>query len=151
MTLHETLSVCLAAMLPYLELRGAIPLAFTFGASPIEAFAVSLGGNILPVIPIMIILPVLAKWADRVAWIDRFLCWLSRKVGRKQDQIKRYGPIGLAIFVAIPLPMTGAWTGAALAFLLGIRMRHAFPAIAAGVVIAGIIVTLLCTGIKVLT
>jgi uncharacterized membrane protein len=146
MTFYQMLSVIFTAMLPYLELRGAIPLAIALGASPLEALFFSLIGNMLPILPLMLILPVLAKWADRNPWIDRFLRWLTEKVGRKKHNINKYGPIGLAIFVAVPLPMTGAWSGAVLAFLLGLRKRHAFLAIFAGTFIAGIIVTMLTVG-----
>lgn len=70
-----------------------------------------------------------------------------RQVGRKKHSINKYGPIGLALFVAIPLPLTGAWSGAVLAFLLGIRKRHAFFAILAGVILAGLIVTAIAGGV----
>jgi uncharacterized membrane protein len=146
LTLHEAMAVFFAAMLPYIELRGAIPLAISLGASPLEAFIFSVIGNLLPVLPIMLILPIVAKWADRNPWVDRFFKWLTNKVGRKKAQIVKYGPIGLTLFVAIPLPVTGAWTGAIIAFLLGIRKRHAFFSILAGVLIAGLIVTALSVG-----
>lgn len=146
MTLYETLTVLFTAMLPYLELRGAIPLAIAMGAPPWEAFFIAMIGNMLPVVPLMFIMPMIAKWADRVVWIDRFFRWLIAKVGRKKHSINRYGPIGLALFVAIPLPMTGAWSGVILAFLLGIRKRYALPAIALGVLGAALIVTLISTG-----
>lgn len=146
LTLHETVTVLFTAMLPYLELRGSIPLAMAFGASPWEALIVSLIGNILPVLPLMFLIPAIAKWADRNPRIDRFFRWLMEKVGRKKHSIHKYGPIGLAIFVAIPIPMTGAWSGAILAFLLGIPKRHAFPAIALGTLAAAVIVTLVTTG-----
>lgn len=133
-------------MLPYIELRGAIPAAMALGASPGEAFVVSLIGNIIPVIPLIFFLPYLARWADRNPVIDRFFRWLVAKVGRKKHRINQLGAIGLAVFVAIPLPMTGAWSGTMLAFLLGIRKRYAFPAIAAGTLVAGIIVTIISTG-----
>ena len=146
MTPHETITTILAAMLPYIELRGAIPLAISFGASPLDAFIVSVIGNLLPILPIMVFLPIIAKWADRNPWIDRFFKWLTNKVGRKKAQIIKYGPIGLTLFVAIPLPVTGAWSGTVIAFLLGIRKRHAFFSILAGVLIAGLIVTALSVG-----
>jgi uncharacterized membrane protein len=136
------------AMLPYLELRGSIPLAFALGAHPLEALLLSILGNLLPIVPLMFLLPFMAKLAERVSWINRFFCWVTTKVGRKKHNINRYGPIGLAIFVAIPLPMTGAWSGAVLAFLLGIPKRYAFPAITLGTIIAGIIVTILSVGVS---
>lgn len=146
LNIHEVIIVIFTAMLPYLELRGSIPLAFAMGATPIEAFLLSIAGNLLPILPFMFIMPLMAKWADRVPVIDRCFRWVINKVGRKKHGINRYGPLGLAIFVAIPLPMTGAWSGAILAFLLGIPKRHAFPAILLGTMIAGMIVTILSFG-----
>jgi uncharacterized membrane protein len=75
------------------------------------------------------------------------LQWIQRRTAKQQEKINRYGFLGLTIFVAIPLPMTGVWTGAAIAYLLGIKKRMAVPALALGTVIAGILVTLAAVGI----
>lgn len=149
-TFQEAVTVFFTACLPYLELRGAIPLAISLGASGRVALAVSLAGNLFPIIPIMILLPVAARWADRLAWVNRIFRFVLEKVEKKKDIIDRYGPIGLAVFVAIPLPMTGAWTAAVLAYLFRIKKRKAFSAIAAGVLAAGLIVTVLSKGVKAL-
>jgi len=123
------------AMVPVLELRGAIPVGVAAGLSPAAACLVSILGNMVPV-PFILLL------------IRRIFDWLrgTRLFGPRIDWLKYRLP-GLIILVAIPLPGTGAWTGALVAALLDIRMRHALPAIFLGVVIAGAIVTTLTYGV----
>ncbi|MGE5558377.1 MAG: COG2426 family protein [Bacillota bacterium] len=142
LTFKEILTVVFTAILPYAELRGAIPLAIlAYKANPWEAFFWAVLGNALPIIPVMLFIPMLGRWADRNAFIHRVMGWLHRKTEKNRDKINKYGLLGLAIFVAIPLPLTGVWTGAAIAYLLGIRKRFAFFALLLGAVGAGIIVT----------
>lgn len=144
LTLWQLLNIMLMAILPYIELRGAIPLAILgYAINPFLAFVLGVGGNLIPIIPIMLGLPVLARWAERCAIIRRFFCWLRRRTIKHEQKVNKYGFFGLMLFVAIPLPMTGVWTGAAVAYLLGIRKRSAFAALTLGAVIAGIIVTLM--------
>jgi uncharacterized membrane protein len=83
----------------------------------------------------------------RYSIFDRFFNWLFARTRRYDSKIEKYGALGLAPFVAIPLPVTGAWTACAVAFVFGIRCRYAFAAILAGVIIAGLIVTLSCMGV----
>lgn len=149
-TLAEAVKVVITAAVPYLELRGAIPLALLYGAAPGEAFILGVAGNLIPIIPIMLILPVLARWADRYELFHRFFRWIHQRTKKQQNMVNRYGFLGLTLFVAIPLPMTGVWTGAAVAYLLGIRKRHAFFALMLGTLLAGMIVTIMATGAIVL-
>jgi uncharacterized membrane protein len=133
--------VFVTAMLPVVELRGAIPLGLSLGMNPIEAYFLSVLGNLVPVIPVMLFLRYVAGRLCRFPWFrhasDRFF----RRVKAQSEVIKRYGPLGLVLFVAVPLPSTGAWTASIAAFLLGIRIRHAFFAISVGALLAGGIVT----------
>ena len=122
------------AMVPVLELRGAIPVGVAAGLSPAVACVVSVLGNMVPVPFIMLL-------------IRRIFDWLERRAHLKGRVVRKYRLPGLVILVAIPLPGTGAWTGALVAALLDIRMRHAVPAIFLGVVIAGAIVTVLTYGV----
>ena len=132
------------AALPYIELRGAIPLAILgYGVHPLLAYVLGVGGNLIPIIPIMVILPVLARWAEHSLLIRRFFGWLRKKTSKHELEINKYGFWGLTVFVAIPLPMTGVWTGSALAYLLGLRKRYVFTALTLGALIAGLIVTLM--------
>ncbi len=140
----QVLTAFLSAM-PITELRGAIPFAiFVLDMPWHEALAWSLIGNIIPIPFILLMLDPAQKLISRWSYGDRFFRWLFARSRRKGGKVEKYGVIGLTMFVASPLPVTGAWTGAAIAFVFGIKFKHALPAIIAGVVIAGAIVTLLC-------
>lgn len=149
MTEHliDGLKVLLASVLPYLELRGAIPLAWQLGLDPLEAYIWAVIGNMIPVIPILILIEPVIKWLSKFIMFKRICEWVLVRSRRQAPQVQKYGFWGLAIFVAIPLPMTGAWSGAAIAFILGMRKRVAFLSIFLGVLIAGLIVTGLTYGL----
>jgi uncharacterized membrane protein len=144
--LDELLTVLLASMLPVSELRGAIPLALGFGAHPLEAYVICVLGNLAPIIPVMLVLPVIASKASYIPIFHKLFTWIDRRTEKQQQTVNKYGFIGLTIFVAVPLPMTGVWTGAAVAYLLGIRKRYAFFALLLGVMLAGALVTLVAGG-----
>jgi uncharacterized membrane protein len=140
----------LAAALPVSEVRGAIPLAIgIYGYEPWQAYLLSVFGNLLPIIPLLLFLGPVSDYLRRYAMGDRFFTWLFSRTRKKYIQEhESFGLTALAIFVAIPLPMTGAWTGCAIAFLLGFRFWPAFAAIAAGVLAAGVIVTATVIGVQ---
>jgi len=152
----KELIVVLIAMLPVAELRLSIPLAimkepYGFGLDPITAFSLSVIGNMIPVIPLLLFLEPVSNFLRRWKIWDLFFTWLFERTHRKHNEnFEKYGSIGLAIFVGIPLPATGAWTGCAAAFIFGFKFKNAFLAILAGVMIAGIIMTILTVmGIKI--
>lgn len=144
----KLLMTLLISMVPVIELRGAIPIATANGLDPQAAILTSIVGNLIPV-PFIIL------------FIRRFLLWLRQKGGRwgrlaerletraaeKSDVVQRYAFWGLALFVAIPLPGTGAWTGALIAAMLQMRMKQALPSIALGVAAAGLIVAFVTYGV----
>lgn len=136
--------VMVVAALPISELRGAIPLSLSFGMSLNKAFWLSVLGNLIPVVPLFFLLEPISNKLRRFKIWSHFFDWLFERTKKRADTIQKYGAFGLAIFVAIPLPMTGAWTGAIAASLFKIRFRYAFIAIVLGVIIAGIIVLSLC-------
>jgi uncharacterized membrane protein len=140
----------LAAALPISEVRGAIPLAIAvYGYDPWQAYLLSVFGNLLPVIPLLLFLGPVSDYLRRFAPLDRFFTWLFARTRRKYIQEhESFGLTALAIFVAIPLPMTGAWTGCAIAFLVGFRFWPAFAAISSGVLLAGAIVTATVVGVQ---
>lgn len=113
----------------------------------LQVFVLSVIGNMLPVVPLLLFLEPVSNWLRRYSIFDRFFAWLFARTRRYSAQMDKYGSLGLIPFVAIPLPVTGAWTASAVAFVFGIRCRHAFVAILAGVLIAGVIVTLSCIGV----
>jgi uncharacterized membrane protein len=143
----HAITTFLLAMLPISELRGAIPYAMTAGGMGWrDAFVISVIGNFVPVIPILWLVGPVSERLRRFAVCDRFFEWLFARTRRKGDLIERFEAVGLCLFVAVPLPMTGAWTGAIAAFVFGIRRRFAIPSILAGILIAGVVVTLVMTG-----
>jgi uncharacterized membrane protein len=141
------LSVLLVSAMPFSELRGAIPLALYFGFSPAEAYLLSVLGNILPVPFLLLFLDYLVRIATKVELLARVYRRVVERVERRKGVVERYGYLGLTIFVAIPLPVTGAWTGTLLAFLLQLNRVKAFLFISAGVCIAGVVVLLASIGI----
>lgn len=147
--LPPEIAVFVVAMLPISELRGAIPLAiFRLGLSAPEAFLWSVTGNSLAGIIVVLLLEPVSSVLRRFAVFDQFFTWLFDRTRRKHEKsFERYADLALLIFVAIPLPMTGAWSGAVAAFVFGISKRSAIPMIILGVIGAGIIVTLVSTGV----
>ena len=145
----ELLYTALMAMTPVVELRGAIPFGHNvLGLNIWLAAAASIVGNLLPV-PFIIIYVrrVLAFLRQKIPKLNRMVDRLVRKAEGKRETVNKYGFWGLCILVAIPLPGTGAWTGALVAAFMDMRIKKAFPAIALGVVIAAVVVTFLTVGV----
>jgi uncharacterized membrane protein len=138
----EIIEVLLIAASPIAELRVAIPTAITLFDFPwYSAFLLAVIGNVLPVPFILLFLESATELLSKVAVFERFLNWLFERTRRRGKIIQKYKRIGLVLFVAIPLPITGAWTGSIAAVLFGIEFKHALISISTGVIIAGIIVT----------
>ncbi|MDP6418649.1 MAG: small multi-drug export protein [Candidatus Krumholzibacteria bacterium] len=136
------------AMLPILELRGSIPYALFIEKMPwLQSYLFSVIGNAIPVIPILLFLEPAEAWLGRFPVFRRFFDWLFARTRRKGRLLERFKILGLVLFVAIPLPVTGAWTGSVAAYLFGVKRRVAFPAIFLGILIAGCVVTLVCKGV----
>ncbi len=138
----------LMSMVPVIELRGAIPLGIGFGLPVWATYIACVIGNMLPVPFIILFVRKVFAWMRRKSpWLEDKVSRLEAKASKKADIVRKYELLGLLIFVAIPLPGTGAWTGALIAALLDIRLKAAFPAIFGGVLIAGVIVTCISCGI----
>ena len=143
----ELITLLLGAM-PVSELRGAIPFAVLVAGIPWPtAFLLSVLGNLLPVPFLLLGLEPVSNRLRRWHTWDRFFDWLFARTRRRGRLIERYEALGVMLFVAIPLPVTGAWTGCVAAFVFGVRPRLAFPAVVGGVLIAGVIVTLATLGV----
>ena len=139
----EELTIFLTAMLPFVELRGSIPLGISMGINPWKVLYLSILGNIIPIIPLLFILnPVREFLIKHSKIMKKFFDWLYQRTLRKSDKVEKYGAIGLILFTAIPFPTTGAWTASVAAVIFKIKFRHAFAAIVAGVIFAGVVVTL---------
>ncbi len=146
--LAKALSVAALSMVPVIELRGAIPLGISLGLSYRLTLLLAVAGNMIPV-PLIIL------------FVRHLIIWLRKHPGKLSDLgdrieirarskaklIHRYALLGLFILVAIPLPGTGAWTGALVAALLNLRLSHALPVILLGVLTAGIIMLMISYGI----
>ena len=141
------LKTLVTAMLPIIEIRGAIPVGVASGLDPWLAFAVGFVGNMLP-IPILILLTrKVIEWLKKHNVLVKLTAWLENKGSKGAQKVQKYSFWGLFILVAIPLPGTGAWTGALVASLLDMRLKRALPAIAMGVAVAGLIVLLVTYGV----
>lgn len=142
------LATILISCLPVAELRGAIPIALLqYQMHPAEAYLLAVIGNMIPVIPLLLYLEPVSNYLRRFRFWDKFFDWLFTRTHHNHSAtFEKYGTVGLAIFVAIPLPATGAWSGCAAAFVFGIGFRHALAAITAGVLIAGAVVTTVTLG-----
>jgi uncharacterized membrane protein len=150
--LPKELTTILIAMLPVSELRGAIPWALAqppLGGGLVwqKAYLYAVIGNFIPVVPLLLFLGPVSNWLRRYRLFDTFFTWLFARTRRRGTIVERYEALGLMLFVAIPLPITGAWTGTVAAFLFGVRFWYALPAVVAGILIAGIVVTLASLGV----
>jgi uncharacterized membrane protein len=139
-SVNKEAAVVILAALPVSELRGAIPLALSMGFSPQKAYILGFIGNLLPVIPLLILLQPISEKLRHIPIFERFFNWLFERTRKKATLIEKFEAIGLILFVAIPLPITGAWTGCVAATLFKIRFRYALISIIAGIAIAGVIV-----------
>jgi len=142
--LHEIIKVFIFAMTPIFELRGAIPLGLlVYKLNWLEVYIISVLGNLIPIVFLLLFFDPVSKFLSRhFAFMDRFFTWLFERTRRRhKDLIDKHGWWGLATFVAIPLPVTGSWTGSLVAFLTGMSFKRAFTAITSGVIVAGVVVT----------
>lgn len=141
----------LISMVPVLELRGAIPIGVAHGLDYRAAIAVSIVGNLVPVPFIVLFIRKIFAWLrTKSERLNAFVTRMEQRALKKSDTVRRARFWGLFLFVAIPLPGTGAWTGALIAAVLNMRLKRAVPVIFLGVVIAGCIITLLTHGVTLL-
>lgn len=141
----------LIAMVPVLELRGSIPIAYSSGLNIWICIAISVIGNLVPVpFIILFVRKIFAFLRRKISRLDGFITRLENRAEKKSEKLQKSTFWGLFLLVAIPLPGTGAWTGALVAAMLDMRLKRAFPSIALGVITAGIIVTIITCGADVL-
>ena len=148
---HAALLTFFTSMVPVLELRGAIPVGVAGGLPVWAAMLIAIVGNLVPIPFLIVFTKRVFEWlkAKGNQRFRSFIVRLERKAHAKSEVVQKYEWWGLCILVAIPLPGTGAWTGALVAAVLGMRLKKSLPAIAVGVLIAGIIVTTLTYGVTV--
>lgn len=144
----EVVYTALMSMVPVVELRGGIPFGVSLGLPVWVAFLTSVVGNMVPVPFIIVyIRSIFAFMRKKMPRFNSLVDKLEKKAHLKGDLVTKYRFLGLCVLVAIPLPGTGAWTGALVAAFLDMRLRDSVPAIALGVVIAGLIISLLTFGV----
>ena len=144
----EFIWTVLVSMVPVVELRGGIPFGVAAGLPVWAAYLAAVIGNIIPVPFIIVYIRRIFQWMRRK--LPRFngvVDKLEQKAHLKGRAVNKYKYLGLAIFVAIPLPGTGAWTGALAAAFLDMPLRRAVPSIVAGVLVAGVLISILTFGV----
>ncbi|MFH1713479.1 MAG: small multi-drug export protein [Candidatus Jacksonbacteria bacterium] len=159
---HDLLLTFFLSVVPLGELRVGIPYGLMHGMPPVLTFVIAIAGNITPVIFLLWLLPRIDKIFDKsmesklqktaksraITPLQCFYCWYKDRTHRKYSKkFDRLGALALVIFVAIPLPITGAWTGALAAYLFRIPPKKAFTLISIGVIAAGLIVSIITLGI----
>ena len=147
MPMKDILLTFLVAMVPVVELRGAIPFGVVRGLNLWTAIIASVLGNLVPVPFIILFVRRIFAWMRaHMPKLDGLVTRMEQKAEKNRAAVEKYAFWGLAILVAIPLPGTGAWTGALVAAMMEMRLKRAFPAIVIGVVIAGVIVSVVTYG-----
>lgn len=136
------------AMLPVTELRGSIPWAITLGdMSWHQAYISSVLGNFVPALPLLVFMEQIVRIASRYTFTRKIVDFFLRRTRKRAKAVEKYGYLGLALFVGIPLPVTGMWTGALAAFMFGIPIRRALAGIALGLLMSATIVTSITMGV----
>jgi uncharacterized membrane protein len=140
---HE-LIVLIVSSLPIFELRASIPVAINIFDFPwYYAFLLSILGNMLPIPFILLFLNAAVRMMKKIKYTRKFVDWIFDRTWQRSGMIQKYERMGLTLFVGVPLPFTGAWTGAIAAAILGFSFKRAFISILFGVIMAGVIVTCL--------
>lgn len=148
-TVGRELCVFFCSMIPVIELRGAIPLGAGFGLPFWQTFLLAVAGNLLPVPFILLFIKKFIGFASRskIGFLKKFAQWLIKKVDKNKAKIEKFSFFGVCLFVAIPLPMTGAWTGSLVAAMLDMKFWKAILSCLLGLLIAGTVVTLISYGV----
>ncbi len=141
--------VFFVSMFPIVELRGAIPLGAAMDLNIFECYFLSVLGNLLPIPFILIFIKKILEWmsVSKIKIFNKISNWIINKAEKRSSKVDKYSMWGLFAFVAIPLPGTGGWTGALIASLMGMRFKKSFVAVALGIFVAGIIMTLASYGV----
>lgn len=147
-TIGKFIATFVISMVPVIELRGGLPYGIGFGLDYPMALLAALLGNMAPVPFILVYISRIFKWMrGKHKRLDAIVTKLEIKAHLKSETVEKYGPLGLLLFVAIPLPGTGAWTGALVAALMDMKFKHALPCIFLGVCIAAAIITAVTFGV----
>lgn len=145
----KELIVFIISILPILELRGGLIAASLLNVSPFTGYIVSIIGNTLPVPFILLFINKILDWMEKskIKWMNKLSKWLDKKARKHKDSIEKYGYLGLTLFVGVPLPGTGAWTGCLAASVLNMDKKKSFISIMLGIIMASIIMMLISYGL----
>lgn len=146
-SINKELAVFIISLMPILELRGGLLAASLLDIEYARAAVICVIGNILPIPFVLLFLKYVLNLFEKWHVTKKIVTWLEKKVEEKREQIDKYGYLGLIIFVGIPLPGTGAWTGSLIAVMLGMDRKKSFICILLGVAIAAVIMSILSYGI----
>lgn len=149
-TIPAELTIFLISLLPVLELRGGMIAAALLGVNFTKAFLICLVGNLLPIPFILWLIRPFFNWLKGTKHLKKVADWMERKTEKNKEKIMKYEVFGLLLFVAIPLPGTGGWTGALVAAMLDMPMKKSLPTIVIGVLIAGFIMSAVTYGLPAL-
>ena len=141
------ITVFIISLMPILEIRGGMIAARLLEMDFLKAFIICYIGNMIPIPFIILFIRKIFEMLERFSFFKKIIDRLKAKTERNKDKVLKYKAWGLLLFVAIPLPGTGGWTGALMAALLDIRLKRALPIIALGVLIAGFIMSAITYGI----
>lgn len=147
-TVGEEWCVFFCSMIPIIELRGAIPMGAIFGLPWWQSYLLSVLGNMVPVPFILLLIRAVIAWMakSKVKFFNKIADFLLKRVEKRREQIEKYSFWGVCLFVAVPLPVTGAWTGSLVAAMIDMKFWKAFLSCLFGVMIAGVIMTLISYG-----
>ena len=145
----KELIVFIISLLPILELRGGLLAASLLGVKPLNAYIISIIGNLIPVPFILLFISKILDWMEnsKVKWMNKLSSSIRKKADKNKGKIEKYGYLGLILFVGIPIPGTGAWTGCLVASLLNLDRKKSFLCTIAGIIIASIIMMFISYGI----
>lgn len=139
--------VFIISLMPVLELRGGLLAASLLGLDPISSYIISIIGNIIPVPFVLWFMGSILKWMKTRKKLKKIAEWLDKKVEKNRNKIEKFGFWGLVLFVGIPLPGTGAWTGCLVASVLEMDKKKSFFATMIGIVMASIIMMIISFGL----
>ena len=140
--------VFFCSMIPIIELRGAIPMGWAFGLPWWQTYIIAVLGNLLPVPFILLFINTIIKWMSnsKIKFFNKFANWLLQKAEKNRAKIEKYAFWGVALFVAVPLPVTGAWTGSLVSAVINMKFWKALVSALIGIMIAGVIMTVIFYG-----
>lgn len=141
--------VFIISLMPILELRGGLIAAALLGLDAIPSYIISIVGNVIPVPFILLLITKILEWMrnSKISFFNKIANWLFSKVEKHKGQIEKYGYLGVVLFVGIPLPGTGAWTGSLIASVLELDRKKTFVAVMIGILMASIIMMIVSFGL----